>query len=100
MKTNNQQAILRERISILEKQQALELQILKDQYGITIASFSTLSLLKSTIQEVIATPHLTSNVLHGALDMGTQYLTKTFLKSTPNKVTGWLGKIIRLVMKK
>lgn len=99
MKTTNQKAVLMERIIVLQKQQAQDLQLLKDQYHTTINSFSTLDLLKTSLQEVISTPHLTSNILHGALDLGTQYLSKTFLNTTPN-TTGILGKIVQFAFKK
>lgn len=96
----NQKVILEEHIAALEKKQLEDLQHLKMQYQITINSFSTLNLLKTSFQEVVGTPHLTSTILHGALDMGTQYLSKTFFNATPIKATGWLGKIMQFGIKK
>ena len=100
MKTKNQETILLERIVALQKQQEIDLQELKAQYNTAIESFSILNLLKTSLQDVLSTPHLTSNIIHGAINMGTQYLSKSLLKSTPKLTTGWLGKIIQLVTKK
>ena len=100
MKTTNQKAVLMERIIALQKQQEQDLQVLKEQYYTTINSFSTINLIKKSFQEVVSTPHLTSNIIQGTLEMGTQYLSKTFFNSNSNKVTGWLGKIVQFVLKK
>lgn len=100
MKTINQKAILLEQITVLETKQAQDLQNLKEQYQATIHNFSALNLIKTSFQEVVATPHLTSTILHGALDLGTNYLSKTFFNATPIKATGWLGKIVQFAVKK
>ncbi len=100
MKTKNQEAILMERIIALQKQQATDLEVLKAHYQTTINSFSPVNLIKTSLQDVLSTPHLTSNIIQGAIGMGTQYLSKTIFKSTPNITTSWLGKIIQLVTKR
>lgn len=100
MKTRNQKTILMEHIVALQKQQEIDLQELKEQYHTTINSFSTVNLIKTSLQEVLTTPHLTSNIIQGAIGMGTQYLSKTIFKSTPNITKGWLGKILQLVTKR
>ena len=100
MKTRNQKTILMEHIIALQKQQATDLDALKSQYQTTINSFSAVNLIKTSFQDVLSTPHLTSNIIHGAIGMGTQYLTKTIFKSTPNITTGWLGKILQFITRK
>ena len=100
MKTRNQKTILMEHIIALQKQQEFDLQALKIQYYTTINSFSTVNLLKSSVQEILTTPHLTSDLLQGAINMGTQYLSKTIFKSAPKITTSWLGKILQLVTKR
>ena len=100
MKTANQEVILIERIIALQKQQAQDLQALKEQYHATINSFSPINLIKKSFQEVVSTPHLTSNIIQGVLNIGTQYLSKTIFNSRPNKVISWLEKIVQLALKK
>ncbi len=100
MKPTNQKAILLERIIALQKQKEQDLLILKAQYYTTIGSFSPINLIKKSFQEVVSTPHLTANILQGTLEMGTQYLSKTFFNSNRIKVPGWLGKIVQFVLKR
>ena len=83
----------------LEQQQAQDFEGLKNQYHTTIASFSTLNILKNSFQEVVMTPHLTSNLIQAALQIGTKYLSKSLLKNSSNS-SGLLLKAVRFVMKK
>jgi hypothetical protein len=99
MKKPNQEAILMEQIIALRKQQTQELQELKNQYHRTINSFSAINLLKTSIQEVVSTPHLTANIIQSAMHLGAQYLTKTILKDNPNKRSNWLSKIAAFAMR-
>ena len=100
MKTKNQKTILMEHIADLQKQQEIDLRELKIQYQMTINSFSTINLLKTSLQEVLSKQHLTSNIIHGAINLGSQYLTKTILKFTPNISKSRMSKIIQLVKKR
>ncbi len=99
MKTKNQKTILMERITALQQQQTQDFHILKEQYYITLNSFSTLNILKSSIQEVISTPNLTSDIIHGTVKMGTQYLSKAFLNTNPVQF-GLLSKVVQFALKK
>jgi hypothetical protein len=99
MKAKTQKAILMEKIMALEQQQAQDFEVLKNQYHTTIASFSTLNILKNSFQEVVMTPHLTSNLIQGALQIGTKYLSKSLLKNSSNS-SGLLLKAVRFVIKK
>ncbi len=99
MKAKTQKAILMEKIMALEQQQAQDFEVLKNQYHNTISSFSTLNILKNAFQEVITTPHLTSNIIQGTLQIGTKYLSKSLLKNSSNS-SGLLLKAIRFVIKK
>lgn len=99
MKAKTQKAILMEKIMALEKQQAQDFEVLKNQYHTTIASFSTLNILKNSFQEVVMTPHLTSNLIQGALQIGTKYLSKSLLNNSSNS-SGLLLKAVRFVIKK
>lgn len=100
MKTKNQKTILMEHIADLQKQQEIDLRELKIQYQATINSFSTINLLKTSLQEVLSKQHLTSSIIHGAINLGSQHLTKTILKYMPNIAKSRIGKIIPLVKKR
>jgi hypothetical protein len=99
MKAKTQKAILMEKIIVLEQQQAQDFEVLKNQYHSTISSFSTLNILKNAFQEVITTPHITSNIIQGALQIGTKYLSKSLLKNSSNS-SGLLQKAVRFIIKK
>jgi hypothetical protein len=100
MKTRDQKTILLEHIVALQKQQEIDLRELKIQYHTTLNSFSTVNLLKTSLQEVLSKQHLTSNIIHGAINLGAQYLTKTILKYMPNITKRRMGKLIQLVKKR
>ena len=67
----------------------------------TIASFKTVNLIKTSLQEIITTPNLTSNLIGGTLGMGTGYLLKNILTdSDKNPIKKILGKVVKLALKR
>jgi hypothetical protein len=100
MKTTNQKAVLMERIKALQTKQSTDFQDLKIQYQMTIDSFKTVNLIKTSLQEIITTPNLTSNLIGGTLGMGTSYLLKTVLSdNNKNPIKKILGKVVKLAIK-
>lgn len=101
MKTTNQKAVLMEKIKALQTKQSTDFENLKTQYHITIASFKTINLIKTSIQEIITTPNLTTNLIGGTLGMGTSYLLKTvFADNDQNPIKKILGKVVKLAIKR
>lgn len=100
MKIRNEREILMERIVILNQKQEDDLQRLKDQYHVTIDSFKTMNIIKTSIQEVMSMPNLSSNIVRGAFNLGTQYLSNTFLKEDSKKAPTWLGRLTQFALKK
>lgn len=101
MKTTNQKAVLMEQIKALQTKQSTDLENLKTQYQMTIASFKTVNLIKTSLQEIITTPNLTSNLIGGTLGMGTGYLLKNILTdSDKNPIKKILGKVVKLAIKR
>lgn len=101
MKTTNQKAVLMEQIKALQTKQSTDLENLKTQYQMTIASFKTVNLIKTSLQEIITTPNLTSNLIGGTLGMGTGYLLKNILTdSDKNPIKKILGKVVKLALKR
>ena len=100
MKTRDQKTILMEHIVALQKQQEIDLRELKIQYHTTINSFSTINLLKTSLQEVLSKQHLTSNIIQGVINLGSQYLNKTILNYMPNITKSRMGKLIHFVKKR
>ena len=101
MKTTNQKAVLMEQIKALQTKQSTDLENLKTQYQMTIASFKTVNLIKTSLQEIITTPNLTSNLIGGTFGMGTGYLLKNILTdSDKNPIKKILGKVVKLALKR
>lgn len=101
MKTTNQKAVLMEQIKALQTKQSTDLENLKTQYQMTIASFKTVNLIKTSLQEIITTPNLTSNLIGGTLGMGTGYLLKNILTDSDNSpIKKILGKVVKLALKR
>ena len=51
-------------------------------------------------QEVLSMQHLKSNIIQGAINLGSQYLNKTILKYIPNITKSRMCKIIQFVKKR
>ena len=98
MKTNNQNDILTERISYLKNRQAHELQLLRQQYDITLNNLKPINLIKSTFQEFKSSTELKSNLINGAVGIGTNFLlSKVMFLSPKNPLKNILYNGIRYV---
>lgn len=100
MKTINQKAVLMERIVALQSKQTQDFEALKNQYQVTIDSFKPLNLIKNSILDVATTPNLKSYLISGAIGLGSDYLSKTFLnENDKNPIKRVIGKVVRFALK-
>ena len=98
MKTTNQNDILTERITYLKNRQVHELQLLKQQYDITLNNLKPINLIKSTFQEFKSSTELKSNLINGAVGIGTNFLlSKVMVLSPKNPLKNILYNGIRYV---
>lgn len=98
MKTNAQNDILTEKINYLKNRQEHELQLLKQQYDITLNSLKPINLIKSTFQEFRSSTELKSNLVNGAVGIGTNFLlSKIMVLSPKNPLKNILYNGIRYV---
>ncbi|WP_309609973.1 hypothetical protein [Flavobacterium sp.] len=98
MKTTNQNDVLTERITYLKSRQAHELQLLKQQYDITLNNLKPINLIKSTFQEFKSSKELKSNLINGAVGIGTNFLlSKVMFLSPKNPLKNILYNGIRYV---
>jgi len=67
---------LKNAIQILEFDQQIRLQQLKEQVYLTIESLKPVNLIKSTLHEVVSSPYLIDNILGVAMGLTTGYITK------------------------
>lgn len=101
MKNINENLELSEKIAFLKNKQAEDFLILKEQYYCTVESLKPINLIKSATKEFISTTDLKSNLINGALGIGTTYLTKNLLnENSVNPIKRVLGKVLKFALKK
>ena len=97
---NKEKIELKEKIALLKSKQADDFVVLKQQYYATIDSFKPLNLIKSASQEFISTPNLKSNLINGAIGLGTNYLSKNLLnENSANPIKRVIGKVLKFALK-
>jgi hypothetical protein len=88
---------LKNSIQRLEVQLAYEEQLLKEQFNLTYEHFKPVNLLKSTIQEIAASPYLVDNIIATAVSLATGYLSKKIVIGTSGNIfRKFLGLLMQL----
>jgi hypothetical protein len=86
---------LREEIGQLKYKQVLQGQLLKDQFSNVIESLKPVNVIKSTFNDVVASPDLLGNVLNAAIGLTAGIFSKKVLVgSTLNPFKRILGTIL------
>ncbi len=99
MKKQNASDTLNEMIAVLQQQQALELEILKDQFHITYESLKPVNLIKNTIKEVVTLPNLKNNLLNNVIGLTTGFLSKKLIVgATHNPVIKLAGTLLQFAI--
>jgi hypothetical protein len=87
--------VLNEKLKLLEKKQAEELLIMREQFFITYESLKPINLIKNTFGQVISSPEIKNDLFSTIIGLSTGYLTKKIIiGATP----GPLKKIGGLLM--
>jgi hypothetical protein len=63
-------------IQILETEQDIKAQLIKEQFILAHDSIKPINLLKSTVNDFVTSPYLIDNILGGAVGLATGYLSK------------------------
>ena len=79
---------IRDAIQLLEDEQAIKLDLLKDQFYITYESLKPVNLIKSTIKEISTSPYLVENILGTATSLATGFISRKI-------VVGGSGNLLR-----
>ncbi|PKP19468.1 MAG: hypothetical protein CVU05_11290 [Bacteroidetes bacterium HGW-Bacteroidetes-21] len=69
---------LKQAIQLLEEEQSLKTQALKDQFFITYEGLKPINILKNTVSDMVTTPLLLNNLISTATGMVTGYVSKKF----------------------
>lgn len=91
MKKINYVAKLKKDIQILEEEQSVKGQQLKDQLSLTYNSFKPNQLIQSTLKDLVTSPHMIDNIIDTTLSIATGYISKKI-------IVGASGNIIRRVL--
>ena len=82
---------LKSSIQLLEIEQAIKEQALKEQFYQTYDALKPVSILKNTMKEITSSPYLVENILGAATGMATGYLSKKI-------IVGASGSIVRKIV--
>lgn len=87
---------LQDAIQLLESEQEVKKQLLKEQFYITYESLKPISLLKSAIDDISSSPYLVDNLSGTAIGLATGYLTKKLVVGTSgNLIRKLVGSILQ-----
>ncbi|HVA99597.1 MAG TPA: hypothetical protein VNG53_11940 [Bacteroidia bacterium] len=99
MKAKTANDNLNDAILLLQKKQADELLLLKEQFHITYQSLKPLNLIISTFQELTQTPEIKNNILNDLIGLSTGYLTKKILVGTKaNSIKNLFGTLLQFAV--
>jgi len=89
---------LKNAIQRLKVEQAIDEQLLKEQFYITFESLKPINLLRSTIYEITTSPHLTDGILGTATGLITGYLSRKIVTigASGNLFRKLLGTVLQL----
>lgn len=89
-------AELKNAIQILEVEQAIQGQLLKEQFYHLSESLKPVNILKNTFSDITSSPYLIDNILGTALGLATGFLTKKLVVGVPiNLVRKLFGSILQ-----
>ncbi|MBN2348159.1 MAG: hypothetical protein JXJ22_04940 [Bacteroidales bacterium] len=88
---------LKDTIRLLEIEQTLKKQLLKEQFHQTYESLKPVNLLKSTLEDISSAPYLTDNILSSAIGFVSGYLSKKFIVGSSGNIFRRLfGNIVQI----
>jgi hypothetical protein len=87
---------LKNAILLLETDQTIQGQLLKEQFNFAYESFKPVNLIKSTVKDLASSPYLIDNILATAIGIATGFLSKKiFVGSSGNLFRKLLGSFLQ-----
>jgi hypothetical protein len=87
---------LKNAIQLLEADQAVKGQLLKEQFYVTYESLRPVNLIKNTLHDISTSPYLIDNILSTGMGIASGFLTnKIFVGRSGNIVRNLLGTILQ-----
>jgi hypothetical protein len=90
-------AELKKAIQLLEEEELIKRQLLKEQLNIAFESLKPINLLKKTLKDISTSPDLIDNIIGNAAGMATGFLSnKLFVGSSGNLFKKLIGSVVQL----
>jgi hypothetical protein len=87
---------LKDAIQLLEAEQSLKGQLLREQLFLTFESLKPVNLLKNTLKEISSTPYLIDNISGTAMGMLSGFLSKKiFVGTSGNLIRKLIGSVLQ-----
>ncbi len=100
MKQNTIKFELESKIAFLKSKQEQDFNDLRNQYYATVESIKPINLIKSVTREFISSPSLKSNLINGAIGIGTSYFLKNLMyENSTSPIKRVLGKVLKFAIK-
>lgn len=80
MQKLNSETSIKELILQLERQQAAELSVLREQLHLTYENMKPINLVRNTFKEVAASEELTDNIVNTSVGLAAGYVSKTLFE--------------------
>ena len=88
---------LEKSIQLLEMEQAIKGQLLKEQFLYTYESFRLINLLKNSLRQTISSPTVMTDIVGTALGLASGYLSKKiFIGTSGNAFRKLIGSVLQL----
>lgn len=87
---------LKNAIQLLEVEQVIKAQELKEQFYITLESFKPVTVIKNALHDISTSPNLIENIVGTAMGIASGFLTNTiFVGASGNLVRKLLGSVLQ-----
>jgi hypothetical protein len=89
-------ATLKDAIQLMEAEQVIQAQLLKDQFLLTVDSMRPVNVLRSTLHDISSSPKLIDNILGLTMGITSGFLTnKIFVGASGNLLRKLLGSVLQ-----
>ncbi len=93
----NKQDYLTETISLLEKKQKLEFQLLKEQMHDVYESIKPANIIKNTFHQITSSPNIKNDIVGSIIGLASGYVSKKlFVAGSHNPITNILGTLLQM----
>jgi hypothetical protein len=97
----NTAADLKKAILELEQKQSADFDLLKEEYHNAYKSFKLSNIIKTTFKDLVKSPDLKTDIVHGAIGLATGIVTKKLMiGKTINPIKNIFGWVIEMVVAK